>query len=308
MSTTTVTRRHRRFGAAGALAAMIAAALTVVAPAAPASADPGHTCVPADLGTFHYVEDRWLYVVRFLEPVTETFFVSDLKREENGAETVKPVEYTDVTSTTFTLKTGVTLSTAATEKFSDKMREVSSTRTLGFSQETTYAKTTSFTRKETVNVPPMGQTQSQYGVVGYRILYSLTVWYKDLQNGVCRQQGFAGSVVAETPTDEQKWKTVYWPTIGQGGVVNAANYSAADVHPGTTVAIFGQYFVPDDRVTVRQGGRTWSLGPGTSWWYDSSGQINTTLPGDLTPGTSAQITVTGGNGLTSNTRSVFIQP
>jgi hypothetical protein len=97
------------------------------------------------------------------------------------------------------------------------------------------------------------------------------------------------------------------PVINTGGVVNGVDYSASDIHPATTVAIFGEWFLPPDTVTVTQGSAQYTIGAGSTWWYDSGGQINATLPGSLQPGPAA-VTVTTAAGQQSNVAPVTIQP
>lgn len=95
------------------------------------------------------------------------------------------------------------------------------------------------------------------------------------------------------------------PTINQGGVVNGVDYQANDIHPGTVVAIFGQWFLPADTVIVNQGSNQWTIGAGSSWWYDSGGQINATLPTDLQLG-QATVTVLTSAGQYSNAAPITI--
>jgi hypothetical protein len=97
------------------------------------------------------------------------------------------------------------------------------------------------------------------------------------------------------------------PTISAGGVVNGTDYSANDIHPGTTVAIFGQWFAPADTVTVTDAGQQYTIRSGSPWWYDSAQQINATLPASIPPG-PATVTVIAGNGLQSNAAPITIQP
>ena len=97
------------------------------------------------------------------------------------------------------------------------------------------------------------------------------------------------------------------PVINTGGVVNGVDYSADDIHPGTVVAIFGEWFLPADTVTVTQGSAQYTIGAGSPWWYDSGGQINATLPTSLQPG-PATVTVTTSAGQQSNAAPITIQP
>jgi hypothetical protein len=97
------------------------------------------------------------------------------------------------------------------------------------------------------------------------------------------------------------------PTINNGGVVNGTTYSASDIYPGTTVAIFGEWFLPPDTVVVTQGSAQYTIGAGSTWWYDSGGQINATLPSSLQAG-SATVTVVTSAGQDSNAAPITINP
>jgi hypothetical protein len=97
------------------------------------------------------------------------------------------------------------------------------------------------------------------------------------------------------------------PVINQGGVVNGTDYSADDIHPGTVVAIFGEWFLPPDTVVVTQGSSQYFISAGSPWWYDSGGQINATLPSSLQPGQATVMIVTSA-GAQSNTVTITINP
>jgi hypothetical protein len=97
------------------------------------------------------------------------------------------------------------------------------------------------------------------------------------------------------------------PVINNGGVVNGTTYSATDIYPGTTVAIFGEWFLPPDTVVVTQGPAQYTISAGTPWWYDSGGQINATLPSTLQPG-AATVTVVTSAAQDSNAAPININP
>ena len=115
----------------------------------------------------------------------------------------------------------------------------------------------------------------------------------------------AASLAVAVPA--AKAATFAAPVINDGGVVNGVDYSASDIHPGTTVAIFGEWFLPPDTVIVDQGASEWAIGAGSAWWYDSGGQINATLPSDIQPG-SATVTILTSAGQYSNAAPVTINP
>jgi hypothetical protein len=97
------------------------------------------------------------------------------------------------------------------------------------------------------------------------------------------------------------------PQISPGGVVNGVDYSASDIHPGTTLAIFGKWFVPADTVIVTQNGAQYAIGAGSLYWYDSSGQINATLPAGIVAG-QATVNVETSHGQLSNGVPITINP
>lgn len=76
------------------------------------------------------------------------------------------------------------------------------------------------------------------------------------------------------------------PAINPGGIVNAFNYSAYDIHANGIVSIFGRNFgilggnVGSNVVKYRNvyTGQTWAIGVGSYAWYESRFQINATVP------------------------------
>jgi hypothetical protein len=119
----------------------------------------------------------------------------------------------------------------------------------------------------------------------------------------------SAAAVAGTPGTHPARQVSTWsaPVINDGGVVNGVDYSADDIHPGTTVAIFGEWFLPPDTVVVTQGSSQYPISAGSPWWYDSGGQINATLPTSLQPG-QATVTVVTSAGQQSNAAPITINP
>jgi hypothetical protein len=124
-------------------------------------------------------------------------------------------------------------------------------------------------------------------------------------NGNCFISNFNQSLTCTENSSE--FNLVGDPLVNQGGVVNGVNYDANDIHPGTTVAIFGANFIPADSVIVVQDGNPISIGAGSAWWYDSSGQINATLPTSLHAG-GASVYVQTSVGQNTNVVAITIQP
>jgi hypothetical protein len=104
------------------------------------------------------------------------------------------------------------------------------------------------------------------------------------------------------------------PRINPNGVLNpnaadaSGAWTAANIQPGSLVAIFGDRFThPGDRVTVSQGTATWTIGPGSPGWFDTYNQINATLPANLQPG-QAQVEVVNLHGRRSARATITIVP
>ena len=87
--------------------------------------------------------------------------------------------------------------------------------------------------------------------------------------------------------------------------VNNTNSKADDIHPGTVVAITGQYFDSAGTVAVSQNGTTHVIGAATAHWSYSDRLIAATLPQALRPG-PAMVTVVRADGRRSNSRLVTI--
>jgi hypothetical protein len=73
--------------------------------------------------------------------------------------------------------------------------------------------------------------------------------------------------------------------------------NSSDFHPGTTITLWGQNFVPNaSNVLVQQLGNTWYLAGSAWWWNGNDVQINATLPSNLGTFAFATVRVTGPNG------------
>jgi hypothetical protein len=97
------------------------------------------------------------------------------------------------------------------------------------------------------------------------------------------------------------------PTINTGGVVNGTTYRTTDIDAGTTLAIFGADFTATgDVVRVREDSQEWNI-DGGPYFYESTGQINATLPG-IGAGQNALVYVTNGSSIDSNGQIVSILP
>jgi hypothetical protein len=97
------------------------------------------------------------------------------------------------------------------------------------------------------------------------------------------------------------------PLINQGGVVNSADSKTTDITSTSIISIYGQSFTDGgDVVRVREATEEWDIDGGPNF-YESSGQINATLPG-VGAGQNALVFVTDGDGIDSNGQIIPIQP
>jgi hypothetical protein len=97
------------------------------------------------------------------------------------------------------------------------------------------------------------------------------------------------------------------PTVNQGGVVNGVTWNST-FHPGDVVSIFGTSFsTSGNTVQVRQNDTIYPVTAGSQWWYESSGQINATLPAGVVSGPGVLVYVTDATGVDSNGQFITIQ-
>ena len=104
------------------------------------------------------------------------------------------------------------------------------------------------------------------------------------------------------------------PQIGNGGVVNAASYSA-QVAPGSIAAVFGTFFLTsplvDTSLPLETSLQNLSLqftgGAAAPLYYVSGTQVNLQVPWELTGDTTASLTATL-NGMTGAAQSVTVAP
>lgn len=299
----------RRLAAVGITASLIFAAQVAVT--APAHADAGHEyCSPAGgLGDFHYNENRWLRVFRFTSGTPDIFVPKQTITNINPAETYSNVTFTVTQAKAESVSTTLTFS-SQTEFKLFKMAIVERA-TATYARQTTETTTTTVGTSVSLSLPPQGRAEIDYGIFVLDVTFDMTVYYNNEKDssGHCRYQGYAAYNYGRLPTINQRFgQGRVWPSIYRGGVVNGVNYLESDIHPSTVVAIFGDYFYPQDTVLVTQNGATYALSAGTDWWYDSYQQINANLAYlPLVPG-SATIKVQAANGRVSNARPVTIRP
>lgn len=295
---------RRRFAVFAAAVVGLTATLAVVA-ATPAHADDGH-CTPSEgLGDFHFTEDRWLRTFTITSlTAPEIFIPTETIVTVNPSEEDATATATVTRSMTVSVTTTLEVSTTIERQVTMGLKVSSGTK---FSRQTTESSTTTVGVTQPLPLPPRGRAEIDYGVFVIEFNFVMRVFYKDS----CALQGITGEERAQVPLIKQGFGDGrYWPVINLGGIVNGSNYRGDDIHPGTTVAIFGQYFVPQDVVSVAQGGNTYIITDGSEWWWDSDPlgrQINATVPEGLVPGT-ATVSVTTADGRVSNARSIIIQP
>jgi hypothetical protein len=299
--------RHR-FAVIATLVGLTMASVAVVA--APASADAGHcdpTPAQGGLADFHFKEDRWLRTFK-LESATDKIFIPQFTLfSVNGAEqdALSTLMVTQTKTESVTNSFGFNQSVTVTfNKF------VAETSGVMFGQETTESTSTAVGASKEVSVPARGRVEADYGIEVIDVTILMKVYFANepLPGGGCRFQNQARAVVRVPTTGQGFGDERFWPVINRNGIANGVTYGLGDIRAGTTVAIFGQYFDPQDTVIVTQGTNTFNLTFGNNdWWYDSDRQINATLPSGLQPGT-ANFRVRTSQNRTSNTRSITIQP
>lgn len=217
----------------------------------------------------------------------------------NGSEQTLPFEVTVTRTHTFTVTNAFELSSSVQQKFSE-----STTVTVGakYNRSTVETLTTSTGVKYTLYIPGQGKAEVDYGAYVAHPRIVMRVYHN---NRWCTPQQTTGAEEVAVPINSQGFENPrQWPAVNRGGIVNGVTGGSADIYPGTTIAIYGQYYVPADRVNISYsaGGATLS---GGAWWWDSETQINVTLPADAPPGL-ARLTITTSEGRTSNQRSFTI--
>ena len=98
------------------------------------------------------------------------------------------------------------------------------------------------------------------------------------------------------------------PSINQGGIVNGdpgPDQWTQNIHPGTTMSIFGSNFSwGGNVVSVVQGNQLYLIGNGSQYWYESPYQINAMLPNISG---QALVFVTNGSAMDSKAQAIDIR-
>jgi hypothetical protein len=98
------------------------------------------------------------------------------------------------------------------------------------------------------------------------------------------------------------------PTLNTMGVVNADYPTMMTISGSTVISIYGKGFTTTGNVVhVHEGLASWDVKAGSPVWYESTGQINLTLPG-VTPAASALVFETDGDGIDANGQIITIAP
>ncbi len=160
---------------------------------------------------------------------------------------------------------------------------------------------------------PEGEYSGTYGRAVYKRNWH---WgeYNNTNRGDRSNTSFRGNGQPGSISELDQWNyglppdDVWSPTctaarINSGGVVNAFNYQASDIHPGTWVSIFGTNFASSGQlVYVRTRSNIVAVSPS----YESATQINFQMPTNSGTG-EAYVYVTLGSSL-SNLQAVTINP
>jgi hypothetical protein len=273
---------------------VLAAAVVVVAP--PTTALAGTYCdnEPA-LGNYHAIDPQtgWLDIF-WINSSAQTFNTADSRIVSNNLGSAVTGTAMSQVSQTFTLSSTTSVTQTVVKDFLSQT----------VSNTITASRTTQLGVSTTFTVPAYGAVEAGYGVVAYNVNYHVDLF--ELSQGHCWWKGSQYSVPVNAPTNLEGWQLTELPTINSGGVVNGSDYSAGDIHPNTTVAVFGQGFAPSDRVLVYDGGVQYTIAAGSPYWYDSTGQINATLPN--LPSGSATLSVVASTGRQSNSIPITINP
>jgi len=290
--------RACRAGAALLGTALAASVLAVSAPTT-ALADTTYCDNQPALGNYHIIDPStgWLDIF-WINSVVQTFDTADSRVVTNNLPYSISGTAASQVSSTFTLAATASVSVTALDK----------ALTATVSSSITTSTTTQIGISTTFNVPAYGAVRADYGTLAYNINYHYDLF--ELSQGHCWWKGSNYSVSVNAPTLSQGWNLTLLPTINPAGVVNGSDYSAGDIHSNTTVAIFGQGFVPGDQVLVYDATAGYQYPPitaGSLWWYDSSGQINFTLP-NVPTSHQALVSVVTATGLQSNSDLITINP
>jgi hypothetical protein len=309
MSTTVDTAPRRPSAARHRVAVMSAVSglvATVAVLAAPVAAHAGTYCgqdPDPDLGNYAFVDhnadgNTYLRVLHYLTPPQESLYVTDARVFDNRnspAPLTSTAQATSGQTLTLTVTSGLTSSSSMTANNQTNMFSAS------LSVAVAAQVTSSTSASVTVTVSPWGRVADDYGIVTYNVLYNLDTW--QISDNRCWYKPDGRSphnVSGYVATTVQEWQTHTYPIVNPYGVVpyRYPNVPANDLHAGSIVSMYSQYLKPPDQVTVQQGGASYQLA-GSGAWYDSTSQINATLPAGLQPG-PATLYVTDSQGLVSN--------
>jgi hypothetical protein len=160
---------------------------------------------------------------------------------------------------------------------------------------------------------PEGEYSGTYGRAVYKRNWD---WgeYNNTVRGNRATTNFRGNGQPGSISELDQWNygiapdDVWSPTcigasISEGGVVNASNYSAYDIHPNTAIAIFGANFWGSGQVVYI---RTRSNISAVTPMYQSASQINAQVPWDSGTG-EAYVYVMQGSAIT-NVIPITINP
>jgi hypothetical protein len=277
---------------ATALTGLLTALVTVLAPGG-AYAEPGNPCENPTMGDFREIVydpiDRVnYYVVMWMKSWERTFNVAGFDTDGNDTDGTSPKTFTVTESREFTIQT----THKATATIQAKFWKIT---LLGagyeYSQQVTDKHTTSSSVSRTITMAPHTALRAYNGVDAINGIFDIATWLRS-SDGRCwwRPEFTEYNVRRNVPTNHERWELQQLPTINPGGVVNPQDWSY-NIHPCTTVAIFGNGFAAPNTIIVRQNGNTWNIGAGSPWWWEGNGQINATLPCGLQPNAYASISV-----------------
>jgi hypothetical protein len=304
----------RRLGVLAALTGLLSTLVVVAVAPNPAHAAYGCDNVPQGDGHDYYVgwdadEDKFgtFLVVFWLKSWERTFNVAGSATDGNDSDSPQ--------NKTFVINESQTFTVSETNRVSGSS-QVSFLRT---ALSTSYERSTQLTQSHTTSsqityqetLAPHVAKKVYNGVDAINVRFDIEQWLVD--DGRCwwRPGLAAHDVFKNVPTTNERRDVKQLPTINPGGVVDGVTYDR-NIRPCEVVAIFGNAFEAPNRVVLRQGSRTWYVGAGTPWFYESWLQINAMIPCDVSPNDYVSVSVESNKNIerleTLWPRSIWISP
>lgn len=308
-------RLPRRLGVLSTLAGVLSALVVAVAPSA---AQAAYGCNNVPQGDYNFflnnsyddIEDAYKthLVVFYLKSWSPTFNVADSVTDGNDSDSPQTKTFNISRSQTYTVQELFKVTASQQVEF----LKTKLSQSYEYSQQLTQSYTTSNSITYTETLAPHTARRVYNGVDAINGIFDVHYWVYD-GPGRCfwRPTWAQIDVQRNVPTTRERRDVKQMPTINPDGIVDFVNQDG-NIRPCEALAAFGNGFQAPNRVILRQGGRTWAIGGGSSAWFESPGQINFTMPCDVTPNDYVSVSVesnlTVERGETLWPRFVFITP